>query len=351
MMNRIYRDIGGMFPHNVIHQTQQLIVQGGFEPINARFFVGFAVFFSLSVSVITFFITPFITQIGYLPPLLAVAACPFCLFMFYLVLVLNADARASRIEAVLPDALQLISSNIRAGMTLENAIWSSARPEFGPLQDEIKRVSADTFGGIPLGTTLTSMGGRVPSNVLPRAVKLIAEGIKLGAEMSKLLEEVARDIRSTQMLRKEISTSTLTYAIFIVFAGVLVAPMLFSVSTFYSQINQSFLAKTTQTSNSGNNAQMEAAEQSSGLGGLAQLGSASSSSGSTTGGVNPQDIYWFSIAAITITTFFASLILGEIQSGKATAGLKFVPVFVPLALGIFLVALAILQTLIGGLTK
>ena len=343
MMDRVYRDIGGLLPQGIITQTQQLIVQGGFEPINARFFLGFAVFFSVCISVIAFFLAPFLTPIAYLPALAGVLAFPLCLFMFYLLLILNADARAARIEAVLPDALQLISSNIRAGMTLENAIWSSARPEFGPLQDEIKRVSADSFGGIPLGQSLTVMGGRVRSSVLPRAVKLIAEGIKLGGEMSKLLEEVARDIRSTQMLRKEISTSTLTYAIFIVFAGVMVAPMLFSVSTFYSEINQNFLAKSAQTGPGGgqNSAQMQAAEQSSGLGGLVSLGS--SSGQSTAGGVDAQDVYWFSIAAITITTFFASLILGEIQSGKATAGLKYVPVFVPLALGIFFVALTVLS--------
>lgn len=67
----------------------------------------------------------------------------------YLFFMLVADSRANQIETVLPDALQLISANVRAGMTIDRAIWLSARPEFGVLEEEIKMVGAKTMEESP----------------------------------------------------------------------------------------------------------------------------------------------------------------------------------------------------------
>ena len=57
----------------------------------------------------------------------------------YTWLALSVEAKAKFMEKVLPDALQLMSSNLRAGMTPERALLLAARPEFGPLSDEINR--------------------------------------------------------------------------------------------------------------------------------------------------------------------------------------------------------------------
>jgi hypothetical protein len=54
------------------------------------------------------------------------------------------------------------------------------------------------------------------------------------------------------------------------------------------------------------------------------------------------------MAAITITTFCAALVLGIIQTGKASSGIKFGPLFVFIALGIFFAARAVLLGVLGG---
>lgn len=345
MLEQIYQKISALFPRKLVIETGRIMRQGGYEEISPRVYLGFALFFSLTFALAVFFSVPFVTDNKLAQILAPIAALVGVAGSFYLLLLLSADARAQQVEGVLPEVLQIISANIRAGMTLENAIWTAARPEFGALRDEIKRVSADTFGGVPITETLTRMAGRVRSSILDRSIKLIVEGIKLGGEMAHLLDEVASDIRSVQLLRKEIATSTMMYVIFIIFSAVLAAPMLFSISTFYSEMNEKVLAKRSQ-SGSGD---VGAAAQQSGLGALAKLGAGGTKR--TEDGISAGDIYWFSSLSIVITNFFAALTLGLIQHGRATRGFNFVFLFVPASLGIYLIALNFMRAAFGTLLK
>lgn len=338
-----YERISAVFPQGVIKRLSVLMSQGGVEDIAPRTYLGFVVFFSLAAAVLAFFVTSMLTTDSLLRLSVAPAVFAFGLLVFYLLLAMHAESRAQRIEEVLPEALQIIAANIRSGMTLENAIWSSARSEFGPLKDEIKRVSSDTFSGLPVARALAKMGSRVNSHILERSIRLIAEGISLGGEMAPLLEAVAMDIRNTQLLKKEIATSTLTYTMFIIFAGVIAAPLLFSVSTFYSEINANVLQKQTGHGGGGN---MQAAAQRAGVGGFPGMSGAPTV---TADSITPQDIYWFSLACIIITTLFAGLIIGQVQSGKALNGIKFVPIFVIVSVLLFHLMLAGLRATVGKL--
>ena len=337
--------MSSLLPKALMKRISLLLVQGGFEDLEARSFSGFAIFFAFSISLLVFFISPlFIDKIWQIPS--AIAFFVGTLGLFYLALTMTADARARQTEEVLPVALQMISANIRAGMTLENAIWSSARPEFGPLKDEIKRMSADAFGGVPISQTLGEIPKRVNSQILERSVKLIIEGIMLGGEMAKLLDEVAADIRSTQLLQKEIAVSTTTYAIFIVFASIVAAPLLFSVSTYYSVLNEKLVAKQLSGgSGTGNLSKIAQAQGGGVLGGLGQIGVKRSSA------IKSSDIKNFAIASITVTAFFASLLLGLILDGKPTRGLKYALFFILIGLGVYFGFSSILQGAFSTLVR
>jgi flagellar protein FlaJ len=334
-----YRKISSVFPKNLVPKVARLIVQGGFEDIDARTFLGFALFFSSCVAVITFFLAPLFFAETAIQLGLALFSLVACAAMFYLLLVMSADARARQIEDIWPVALQIISANIKAGMTLENAIWSAARPEFGQLKDEINRMSADAFGGIPITQTLNNMTERVNSTIMNRSIRLINEGIMLGGQMASLLDQVAADIRANQLLQKEIATTTLTYSIFIVFAAVVASPILFSVSTFYAQLNENIMDKRASSQDS---SQLSALAQKQGRVNLPMaFGTGGTSS------IKAAESRNFALASIAITTFFSSLILGLIRTGKATRGIKYAPVFVTTALVIYLSFTAFLQSTFG----
>jgi pilus assembly protein TadC len=339
-LTRIYLKISGIFPKRLVDATQELMTEGGFEAISARAFLGFSVFASVGIAWIAFFLAPFFTDAVWRIPLALAAAAVSAVF-FYLMVVMNADTRAKKIELVLPDVLQIISANIRAGMTLENAIWSAARPEFGPIREEIKKVSADTYGGKPIEKSLRDMSKRVKSEAVRRAIKLINEGIRLGGEMARLLDEVAADLKSAQQLQREIATTTMMYTIFIVFAAVIAAPLLFSISTQYAELSEKTALQQAKSS----------LPKISSPGGI----SAPALSGLATRftGVKPipsEDIKLFALASIFITNLFAGLILGLIRYGKAMRGVKYAPVFIFASLAMFFVARLMVGALIVGVS-
>jgi flagellar protein FlaJ len=250
----------------------------------------------------------------------------------YLIFMFIADSRANEIEKVLPDSLQLMSANIRAGMTVDRAIWLSARPEFGVLEEEIKKVGARTMGGKPLKVALTEMTKTVKSKILNRTVKLLLEGIESGGEMAHLLEETAANIRVTQTLKKEIKSSVMTYSIFILFASVVAAPFLFSISLFFVEVMEKLWSPAVLGS--------EVTGSTMGMGGIFQK--------ATGPQISASDLLWFAVSALSVTAFFGSMSIGLIQTGKEKNGLKFIPVLIITAIAILFLAGFFIRILFGS---
>ncbi len=332
-----YEKLSALFPRKLITTVARLMEQGGFIKITPRAYLGFSLFFSLSLSFLAFFVVQVYTLDAFISAGIPLGVFLLSIAFFYVLLLISADARASEIEQVLPHALQIMSTNLRAGMTLENAVWGAARPEFGVFQEEIKRVAADSFGGVPITVALNRLSGRVRSPMLERAVKLISQGISLGGDMSSLLENVANDIRTLQKLKQEVITSTTTYAIFIVFAAVIISPLLFSISVFYAELNQNTFQKKAASSN------IDASIiQESGFAGtpIFVLGSKSS--------INFSDIEkLFALASIIITSISAAFILALIQSGTWIKGVFYAPLFLLISMAVFFLSSSVLRAILS----
>ncbi len=340
MIEQIYVQLSALFPRSVLNSTRTLLVQNGIGGISSRTYLGFSTFASIALAVFSFIATVLFTKDQLIAVAAAVVVAVSVQALFYLVLSMGADSRAKKIEILLPEGLQLISANMRAGMTLENAVWSSAVPEFGPLRDEIQKMSADVFAGKPISHALLAMGSRVRSPIVERTIRLIAEGVKLGGEMAPLLDEVSSDIRSTQSLHKEIQTSTTTYVMFIVFAAMIAAPMLFSISSFYAKMNEDNFTR--QVTKGVGMKELPAAS------GIPSIGlSLTKPPGPDT--IRASDIQLFSFGAIAMTNFFAGLILGQLGTGKWTEGLKYSPIFIIVSLAIYSASLGMLGATLGKL--
>jgi hypothetical protein len=331
--DKFFTSISVVYPSAFIKRVTKLVTQGGLKT-KPRVYAGNALFWS-----VVFAIVGFEVSLAFIEPRFAWVA-GFIVwggveFLFYLLLVATADNRAVKIEEVLPDALQTISANVRAGMTTENAIWMGARPEFGPLEDEIKIVSSKAFGGKPLSQALLEMSDRVKSSTLERAVKLLVGGIEMGGEIAPLLDEVARDIRSTTMLKKEVLNATLMYTIFIIFSSVIAAPVLYASSLYYSEMSLAIMKNRV--------AMPENIPVSMGSFSAIMKGG---SKGPT---ITPDQISIFAIACIALTTICGAFILAQIRYGRITSGLKLVPIFLVCALAIFFVAHSIFSSSFGSM--
>lgn len=234
----------------------------------------------------------------------------------HLMMISVADSRANLVETILPDALQIISANMRSGLTPDRAILASARPEFGPLEIELKKVSKETISGKPFEESLRGITKNIKSNVLRKTVDLVIEGLAKGGSLTNLLDSIGDDVRQSRLMRGEIKSFVIMYGIFIFFASAIGAPLLYSVSTY--------MVETMSTLGS-------------------NIGDATSLSSTSTvsifkfkaSAVTTEFLIQYSSVAIIVTSIFGALLIGLVQEGTEKAGIRYIPMLMLIAFGVF----------------
>jgi type II secretory pathway component PulF len=237
------------------------------------------------------------------------------------------DQRANFVEDILPDALLLIAANIRSGMTIDQALISSAREEFKHFEKEIERASKEALSGASLEQALRRMTERIDSSILKRSLDLISEGVSSGGEMTSLLENIAEDIRSTKILKKQIRTNVLTYTTLILIAVCVGAPLLFSVSTFLVGVVSRFSAVSIPE---------EALYEISTLRVM-------------TPNVDLTFLVIVSLFSLSVNAFFAALVIGLLEKGKITRGVTLVIPLILISIIMFFVTRVFVSNVFSGL--
>jgi flagellar protein FlaJ len=312
---------------------KQMVYAGIREEVTDKF-IGFSFFFTIFLGLVIAF-DLWLIGFGLIGIILGIGTGVILLVLIQVAVMLIADSRAAEIEKVLPDALQLMAANVRAGMTVDRAIWLAARPEFGVFEEELRRAGAKTVGGKTIKVALMEMADKVKSDLLEKTFRLVIEGIESGGELAHLLEETANNARNTQSLKKEIKSSVTTYSIFILFAAVLGAPALYAISLFFVETmtrlwSPQMLGGTKVTGSS--------------MGGMG--GGFMSKAGAPT--ITTNQLFWFAVSSIILTTFFGALIIGLIQTGREKNGIKFIPALTLGALAMFFIFQFLIKILFGG---
>lgn len=348
-MNRLLISMGELFPPAYLKGLEQNLEYADLE-FDALTWAGGSLLLSTIIAPVSAVVGWYILQNPVIAAFLGMAGFLLGIGLTHTLLLSLSDKRAQQVEVILPDALLLVSANIRSGLTPDRAIWASARPEFGFFEKELRSIGRETFTGTMIEDALLSLTKKIRSNILVRTVRLINEGLRSGGELAYLLENIASDIRTSQMLKKEISASVMMYTIFISFACLLGAPLLFAISTFFVEM----------TSKMGAGAEFAdiaaaSAVMGGGFGGFASnIGSISLE----TIGICPPALttcepisflVYYAAISIAITTVFGALMIGVIQHGKALRGLKLVPVFSGAGLGVFFLTRMLVTRVFGSL--
>ena len=324
-MRRFYKVVGKFVPYK--NRLTDILRYAGMEDVSSLEFSGFMFLYSSLLGVIIFLVSFLFLELQLAVGLGIISFIAFQTLL-YVLLTMVMDSRTRQIEEVLADALQLMSANVRAGMTLDRAIWLSARPEFGPLEDEIKQFGREVLGGISMVEALRNIKKRVNSELLERTLKLMEEGLKSGGEMACLLDETASDIRKIKMMRKHIKSNVIMYSMFIMFASVMGAPLLFAVSVYFIEMISGFWTE----------AATEIPSQMSS--GFMQMKGPQ---------IESYEMMLFSVACIILTTVFGSLIIGLIQSGKEKRGIKYIPLLAGAGLFVFFAVRFVISAMFGNL--
>ena len=140
---RRYVRISAVLPSNMLRKYKQQLIYAG-KSNSPRIYVGCSLLISIILGIISFFVSFIYLELLY-AVLISLFTFAVVIIVSYVLLVLAADKRAQKIEKVLPDALQLVSANIRAGMTIDKALWLCARPEFGPFEKELSFLYGPIF--------------------------------------------------------------------------------------------------------------------------------------------------------------------------------------------------------------
>lgn len=231
--------------------------------------------------------------------------------------------RRQQVEDVLPDFMQLTAANISAGMTIDRALWYAVRPRFGVLAKEIEGVAKDVIAGRELDDALRSFTAKYDSLVLQRSISLLLEGIAAGGRIADLLHKISTDIQEQRILRKEMAANVTTYVIFISFASVLAAPVLFGLATQLLVVIQGIAA---------------------GIGDEASAGALT---------VSPDviqlvDFQIFSSTVLVISAIMSALIVGTIRKGEAYEGLRYLPFFIITSLTLYFASAWFFGNLFGS---
>ena len=219
-------------------------------------------------------------------------------------LIMSTENRREVLEEMLPDFLTLVASNIKAGMSLDQAMWYASKPEFGLLTDEIKSVVKGSFSGDSLEHSLDKLSMRFDSKVFQRTIALLKQASATGGELTEVLERTAEDVRNTRVMKKEIAASLILYEIFVLFAAIVGTPFLFAVSQKLIEIFE----------------KMPAVSGTSGAGAFGTMGF--SFSGPL---ITSTEFFYFTIPIIFVTSLFSSFIVSAIRTGTKNQGLKYFP--------------------------
>ena len=230
-----------------------------------------------------------------------------------LLLSMSSYSRTKFIESILPEFLSLLSSNIKSGLTIDQAFLLSVRDEFGGFKEDISQASKDTLMGKSFSQAILSMNEKINSKLFSKTTNLLVEGINSGGNISSLLDNVVEDIRATSLIKREIKAGISMYTLIMVIAICIGAPALFSVAIYEVETLQSF---------------MKIMPLNQGLPSTMGLNLNIQS-------IDVDSIKIVIMLSLVVNNVFGALMIGLLDSGKAKEGVKLIPVLLLVSFSIY----------------
>jgi flagellar protein FlaJ len=226
-------------------------------------------------------------------------------------------------ETHLPDYLQVVSTNLKGGMSFEKSLFAAIRPQFGVLSHEIAIAAKKVMTGHDMTTALNEFSNKYDSPQLRRSLNLIVGEVTTGGKVAYVIDEVVSGLKSTKRLKDEMSASVITYVIFIGAIVGVIAPALFALSfnllSFMSQFTDKLAGQDLNTIDTPFNF--------------------------TEGAIDPLKFKTFSWVATLTVAVMSAMIVSVIEKGHIRAGIKYIPIFAASSLTLYFVFMWILGKL------
>ncbi len=135
--------------------------------------------------------------------------------------------REAEIERRFPDFLRDVSENIRAGMTLPQAISSTKNTNYGALTPHVKKIAVQLDWGVTFDKIFEDFASK-STPVIKRTVATIIEVHRGGGNIADVFDVIGSSTVEINKIREERSSGIYSqmisgYMIFFVFLGILIA--------------------------------------------------------------------------------------------------------------------------------
>lgn len=118
------------------------------------------------------------------------------------------EKRVRRLVAQLPNALDILSSSLRAGYALPRSLQAVASQSHPPLSEEFQRVVYEIRLGVPVQQALNALSLRAGCYDFELMVVAMQIQLSVGGNMAEVLDRLAAMIRERQKLAGEIAALT-----------------------------------------------------------------------------------------------------------------------------------------------
>lgn len=181
---------------------QQLMEAGWYTDSPTKFvlriFVGAGIGVVLALVIWRLFSFP----AGWLVPLVALlGACGG--YSPFFILNRAIESRKAAIQKALPEFLDMVASTVQAGLALNAALAYAVDAAPGPLGDEIKEALSEIRLGRARADALKAAGERANQPELTNALRIMTQAERLGANIAKLLTDLAEDARHRRLMMTE----------------------------------------------------------------------------------------------------------------------------------------------------
>lgn len=203
----IIRGLAGLmtrfYPANTTKSLSLKLKRAGMETTSSEFFLGVKAFAAIVGAIAVSALVNLMTSDGTQTLLGAIGGLVVGFLAPDFYLGNKAGGRAKAILDALPDALDLLTISVEAGLGFDAALVKVTEKLKGPLSDEFKRAASEQRVGKSRQEALRGIVERVEQKELASFISAIIQADQLGVSMSKVLRIQSEQMRADRRQRAE----------------------------------------------------------------------------------------------------------------------------------------------------
>jgi len=191
------------YPANTMKAMPLKLKRAGMETTSAEFFVGVKAFAAIVGAVAASALVNLMTSDGTQTIIAAIVGLVVGFMAPDFYLGNRAGGRGKQILETLPDALDLLTISVEAGLGFDAALVKVTEKLKGALSEEFKRAASEQRVGKSRQEALRGIQERVEQKELASFISAIIQADQLGVSMSKVLRIQSEQMRSERRQRAE----------------------------------------------------------------------------------------------------------------------------------------------------